>query len=693
MEYKSLEDLIKEVVQEISATGTGAAMQPGTGEQVPTAKAFKKKNTKVQEIASGNKFSTGEDYTIGGKEVIYKWIRDNKYIFQTLDGKMIEIGDEDVDRVEKLSEAKDKEPKLAAGKVKHNYAVEKFGYKLAPSVPNRSSKAMDYKELWEGELKLGVKYNYKGESGFISTGGSQDPKNWKFLGDKQKYPYLAVKADLVPSEKQPGKYDGAFNLGMGKGHHIDEIDTNYKELWEQEITTVKDHPASLSSDPSKSITIPKGSKVKVIVKRMDNAPGVMQLDYNGTKVNVNAGPFINQYMHKPLSEGESGFNVNKVWDFIGSKPFYNKEYSPKFSTAQEIWDQWGPKEKEMYNNFQWTDTYNGETHPKEKAALQRRKNYDTLSKSSVNEEKLMPGDRVKVVYGNEFYGQTGTIEDIHRGFVEVEMDEDGGTYSMHMSDVEKIRDGVDNLDEGYIPSNIEEFAKRKYVLPLVKKIANWAEKAGKRINGGTAIGKNYSTLILDLTYQGGEIRINCDTEEIVVKGEPVENYNEFVDALGTEESLKEDYNYLTAGIPYKRETGQNSSGYNVEKITIVEPLPDSTKDNLIRRFRDAGWDAKPNNAGGITAVKRIEESINENYSHFRSETSKKTGPEQLHTAIKEIKKKILEINRLLEYTTRLREELTEGNGGEFKYKMHTERALEQITEMIKHTYIKTKKLK
>ncbi len=100
------------------------------------------------------------------------------------------------------------------------------GWKDAPSIPNRPSKAMDYKELWEGELKLGVKYDYKGESGFISTGGSQDPKDWKFLGDKGKYPYLAVKADLVPSEKQPGKYDGAFDLGMGKGHHIDEINTN-----------------------------------------------------------------------------------------------------------------------------------------------------------------------------------------------------------------------------------------------------------------------------------------------------------------------------------------------------------------------------------------------------------------------------------------------------------------------------------
>ena len=113
---------------------------------------------------------------------------------------------------------------------KHDNKGTPKDWKSAPSIPNRKSKTMDYKELWEGELKLGVKYDYNGESGFISTGGSQDPKDWKFLGDKQKYPYLAVKADLVPSQKQPGKYDGAFDLGMGKGHHIDEAGVKIDDI-------------------------------------------------------------------------------------------------------------------------------------------------------------------------------------------------------------------------------------------------------------------------------------------------------------------------------------------------------------------------------------------------------------------------------------------------------------------------------
>ena len=170
---KIKETLKKKLRQEMSMTGTGASVTPGTGEGVATKYAFGK--------------STG-----GGT------------------------------------------PK---------------DWKAAPSIPNRPSKAMDYKKIFEGELKLGVKYDYKGDSGFISTGGSSDPKNWKFLGDKGKYPYLAVKADLVPSKEQPGKYDGAFDLGMGKGHHIDEIDINDPVL--MAMRAKKTAPAPQISKPNR----------------------------------------------------------------------------------------------------------------------------------------------------------------------------------------------------------------------------------------------------------------------------------------------------------------------------------------------------------------------------------------------------------------------------------------------------------
>ena len=73
------------------------------------------------------------------------------------------------------------------------------------------------------ELELGVKYERpNGDTGYIMTGGSDDPRNWKFSGNS----YLSVKDELKPLSTQPGKYDGAFDLGLGKGHHIDESNLN-----------------------------------------------------------------------------------------------------------------------------------------------------------------------------------------------------------------------------------------------------------------------------------------------------------------------------------------------------------------------------------------------------------------------------------------------------------------------------------
>ena len=87
----------------------------------------------------------------------------------------------------------------------------------------------------------------------------------------------------------------------------------------------------------------------------------------------------------------------------------------------------------------------------------------------------------------------------------------------------------------YIPNNIKEFAQGKNVLPLVKKVASWVEKSGKKITGGTAVGKNYNTLVLDMKYQGSEIYINLDTNE-------VELYNTKVVDAKSFKNIFDDYN-------------------------------------------------------------------------------------------------------------------------------------------------------
>ena len=89
-----------------------------------------------------------------------------------------------------------------------------------------------------------------------------------------------------------------------------------------------------------------------------------------------------------------------------------------------------------------------------------------------------------------------------------------------------------------IPSNIEKFAKERGVLRDVKQLARWAEKAGLGIRGGTAIGKGYDTLVLDLTYQGSEIYFDTYTGKIKVNRQPVNSWKTFSKAVN-ESSAKD----------------------------------------------------------------------------------------------------------------------------------------------------------
>lgn len=177
--------------------------------------------------------------------------------------------------------------------------------------------------------------------------------------------------------------------------------------------------------------------------------------------------------------------------------------------------------------------------------------------AGILKESVEEGDRIKVVYGNEFYGETGTVEEVRGGFIVVSIDGKDGEYSMHMSDVEKIEDEDDDDDYGsdnpedaygprmeedeineaaYVPDNVAKFAKRKGVTSLVNKVANWAEKSGKKIRGGTAIGKNYDTLILDLSHQDSAIYINIPEETVELYGEPVFDAKSFAKVLASQSS-------------------------------------------------------------------------------------------------------------------------------------------------------------
>ena len=87
-----------------------------------------------------------------------------------------------------------------------------------------------------------------------------------------------------------------------------------------------------------------------------------------------------------------------------------------------------------------------------------------------------------------------------------------------------------------------------------------------------------------------------------------------------------------------------------------------------------------------------EELINEvTYHKFKNEVKFRTKNEQLHKAIREVKRKLMEIDRIVEYTSRMKQELSEGEEG-LKYWKKTESNIATISEMVNHLNNKIKNL-
>jgi len=196
----------------------------------------------------------------------------------------------------------------------------------------------------------------------------------------------------------------------------------------------------------------------------------------------------------------------------------------------------------------------------------------------VNEETNEGGGTLKIEkqkdgkYYWTFTFKSGKVEEWPNGFnTSAEAQKD----FMYRSRFFKSVNETEELTEAYVPSNIKEFAKRKGVTSLVNKVAGWAERVGQGIRGGTAIGKDYSTLILDMTYQGGEIRINTDNNTITLYDEPVSSFGEFQRVYGDgegnnlEERIVEALNKINeelcpAGKAYikrRQAAGEKSSAY------------------------------------------------------------------------------------------------------------------------------------
>lgn len=251
--------------------------------------------------------------------------------------------------------------------------------------------------------------------------------------------------------------------------------------------------------------------------------------------------------------------------------------------------------------------------------------YDDLWNVNEESKEYEEGSEVRVTKkGDIHYNDKGTVLEVGEGTYTVKFKDDTtGIYqASHLTKPESVKDFEDKpelkLDEDFddeiVPERIIKFAQRKGIEDVVNKVAEWVQKAGKRIVDGNAVGKNYGTLILDLTDKGGEIRIT-DGEDIEVNGQLVYDYQSFVEALGGE-------------------------------------------------------------------------SLQENYSRFKKETVTRSKEQQMHEAMKLVRKKLHEADKVMTYVKTMKEEL-----GLQEYKSHTSRLMEKLQVSISEIYKKYKQIK
>jgi hypothetical protein len=79
------------------------------------------------------------------------------------------------------------------------------------------------------------------------------------------------------------------------------------------------------------------------------------------------------------------------------------------------------------------------------------------------------------------------------------------------------------------------------------------------------------------------------------------------------------------------------------------------------------------------------------YSKFKNEVKLRSKNEQLHKAIKEVKRKLMEIDRIVEYTSMMKQELSEGEEG-LKYWKATTNNVSKIAEMVNELNTKIQNL-
>ena len=148
--------------------------------------------------------------------------------------------------------------------------------------------------------------------------------------------------------------------------------------------------------------------------------------------------------------------------------------------------------------------------------------------------------------------------------------------------------------------------------------------------------------------------------------------------------------YLSPMAFSKKGQGQNAATKQAQRSgwKLASGMPKNSK---VLDYKEL-WKGKKS-AMNESLRKIIEqELLNEvTYSKFKKDVKFRTKNEQLHKAIREVKRKLMEIDRIVEYTSRMKQELQEGDEG-VKYWKATQKNVATISEMVNQLNNKIKNL-
>jgi hypothetical protein len=137
--------------------------------------------------------------------------------------------------------------------------------------------------------------------------------------------------------------------------------------------------------------------------------------------------------------------------------------------------------------------------------------------------------------------------------------------------------------------------------------------------------------------------------------------------------------------------GQKTNAATAQALRSgFKKAPGMPKNSKVFDYKEL-WKGKKS-AMNETLLQIIEqELLNEvTYGKFKKDVKHRTKSEQLHKAIREVKRKLAEIDRIVEYTSRMKQELSEDGG--INYWKATQKNVATISEMVNQLNNKIKNL-